>query len=133
MKTKHILAVGAAGVTLFGTSSLSAALFEQETVYAVETEAKPTNPDEITQTSYRTSDGTSIPNVSNDEKYRSHKEISGYKYIRSGFEFERGKSIWVHYYAKDASSTGDSSNNNGSGNNNGSTTNSNSPVKKFVL
>lgn len=40
MKAKHILAIGAAGVTL-QASTLTAALFSQDAVYAVNLKTKP--------------------------------------------------------------------------------------------
>lgn len=123
MKAKHILAVGAAGVTLLGASTLSVALLGQGVVYAAEATAKPSDPSAVTRTYYKVIGGAygsaEIPNVSSDDSYKEPKAISGYKFDHS--EPDNGGRVWVHYYVKDSASTTGSSAN--TGNNTGSSTN----------
>ena len=102
---------------------MTAALFNQDAVYAVEPKAKPADPSVVTRTDYKVSGGaygaTSITGINSDNKYNDPKDIPGYKYI--GSEPDNGGRVWVHYYVKDSASTTGSSSN--TGNNTGSNAN----------
>ena len=102
---------------------MTAALSNQDAVYAVEPKAKPADPSVVTRTDYKVSGGaygaTSITGINSDNKYNDPKDIPGYKYI--GSEPDNGGRVWVHYYVKDSASTTGSSSN--TGNNTGSSAN----------
>ena len=61
MKAKHILAVGAAGVTLLGASTLLASISDELTVYASQNTTENPNPENFRSTQWRYRDKSNIP------------------------------------------------------------------------
>ena len=110
MKVKHILAVGAAGVTLLGASTLLASISDELTVYASQNTTENPNPENFRSTQWRYRDKSNIPlTFKYAEKYSGEPgEFAEFTYVKS---YSDG-GVWVHEFALKAGATPPASNDN---------------------
>ena len=110
MKVKHILAVGAAGVTLLGASTLLASISDELTVYASQNTTENPNPENFRSTQWRYRDKSNLPlTFKYAEKYSGEPgEFPEFTYVKS---YSDG-GIWVHEFALKAGATPPASNDN---------------------